>query len=57
LRGGEKTALEDTLFLVLYWTGPIGLGVFLAGLGYLIQSVARAERIGKKSEETKQKET
>ena len=43
-------AMEDTLFLVLYWTGPIGVGIFLAGLGYLIKCAAHA---AKESEKTK----
>ncbi len=42
-------ALEDTLFLVLYWSGPIGLGIFLAGLGYLIKCAALASRKERKS--------
>ena len=36
--------MEDTLFLVLYWTGPVGLGIFFAGLGYLIKCVAKAAK-------------
>jgi hypothetical protein len=40
-------AMADTLFLVLYWTGPVGLGMFFAGLGYLIKcagTVAQKDR-------------
>ena len=29
------------LWLVLYWGGPIGLGVFFIGLGVLLMAVAR----------------
>jgi hypothetical protein len=28
-------------FLVLFWTGPIGLGVFLAGLGVYYWGMSR----------------
>ena len=44
-------ALEDTLFTILFWSGPIGLGVFFLGLGYLIKCVANATRKGNKSKE------
>jgi hypothetical protein len=27
--------------LVLFWTGPIGIGVFLAGLGVLLWGIAK----------------
>ena len=36
--------LEDTmdsLWLALFWTGPIGVGVFLAGLGVLFWGIAQ----------------
>jgi len=41
-------AVEDALFPLLFWSGPIGLGVFFAGLGYFIKALAFA----KKSEKT-----
>jgi len=28
-------------FLILYWTGPIGIGVFLAGLGVLFWGISK----------------
>jgi hypothetical protein len=46
-------ALSDTLFIVLYWTGPVGLGIFFYGLGYLIKCAANATRKEKESKETK----
>jgi hypothetical protein len=46
-------AMEDTLFLVLYWTGPVGVGIFLAGLGYLIKCVAWAAKKDKESKDQK----
>jgi len=29
------------LWLALFWTGPIGVGVFLAGLGILFWGIAQ----------------
>ena len=52
-KGGEKMALEDSLFIILYWTGPIGLGIFFAGLGYLIKCTAIAARKDKESKNAK----
>ena len=46
-------AMADTLFIVLYWTGPVGLGIFFAGLGYLIKCAAVASRKERESKETK----
>jgi hypothetical protein len=46
-------ALEDTLFIILYWTGPVGLGIFLAGLGYLVKCTAIAARKDKESKSVK----
>jgi hypothetical protein len=46
-------AMADTLFLVLYWTGPVGLGIFFAGLGYLIKCVAKATKKEKESEDSR----
>jgi len=46
-------ALEDALFPLLFWGSPIGLGIFFAGLGYFILALARAARLEKKSEKTK----
>jgi formate-dependent nitrite reductase membrane component NrfD len=46
-------ALEDTLFPLLFWDSPIGLGIFFAGLGYLIKCAAVAARKERNSKETK----
>ncbi len=35
----------ENLWLVLFWTGPIGIGIFLAGLGCLIWLIAKAAEI------------
>jgi hypothetical protein len=46
-------ALEDALLPLLSWGSPIGLGIFFAGLGYLIKCAAVAARKEKNSKETK----
>jgi nitrogen fixation-related uncharacterized protein len=32
------------LWLSLYWTGPIGIGIFLAGLGVLFWGIGQTRR-------------
>jgi hypothetical protein len=39
----------DNLWLVLFWSGPIGIGIFLAGLGTFIWLVAKANEINKRT--------
>jgi hypothetical protein len=34
--------MED-LFLILFWTGPIGIGFFLMGLGVLFWGISRIQ--------------
>jgi hypothetical protein len=36
----------DSLWLSLYWTGPIGVGAFLAGLGVLFWGIAQLRSKG-----------
>ena len=31
------------LWLALFWTGPIGLGIFLAGLGVLFWGISKVQ--------------
>ena len=31
----------DNLWLTLFWTGPIGIGIFLMGLGVLFWGIGR----------------
>lgn len=31
----------DNLWMALFWTGPIGVGAFLAGLGVLFWGIGR----------------
>jgi hypothetical protein len=37
------------LFLILFWSGPIGLGIFLALLGVFIWLLAKADEISKRT--------
>ena len=46
-------ALEDTLFIVLYWIGPVGLGIFFAGLGYLIKCVGKVAQKDREYKDSK----
>ena len=39
----------DELFLILFWSGPIGLGIFLALLGIFIWLLAKADEISKRT--------
>ncbi|MDY6917333.1 MAG: hypothetical protein SVP26_05220 [Chloroflexota bacterium] len=39
----------DSMWLVFYWTGPIGVGVFLACLGILIWLLAKANDVNKRT--------
>lgn len=42
--------MGDTLFLVLFWSGPIGIGGFLALLGVFIWLLAKADAIKKQTQ-------
>lgn len=44
----------DSLWLSLYWGSPIGLGIFLAGLGVLFYLGAKADEIRKRMKDKKQ---
>ena len=37
------------MWLVFYWTGPIGVGVFLASLGAFIWMLAKANEVNKRT--------
>lgn len=39
----------ETLFLVLYWTGPIGIGFFLVCLGSMIYLLTKADETSKRT--------
>ena len=38
----------ENLWLVLFWTGPIGVGIFLVCLGGMIYLLAEADAIKKR---------
>jgi hypothetical protein len=42
--------MADTLFLILGWSGPIGIGIFLVCLGGMIYLLSKADE---KSKQTK----
>jgi hypothetical protein len=37
------------IWLVLFWTGPIGVGIFLVCLGGMIYLISKADEIGKRT--------
>ena len=41
--------MADTLFLLLYWTGPIGIGIFLLCLGGMLYLLTKADVMRKRS--------
>ena len=40
--------MADTLFLLLYWTGPIGIGIFLVCLGAMLYLLSKADEVSKR---------
>ena len=44
-----KEEKMEGLWLVLFWSGPIGLGIFLALLGTFIWLLAKADEIRKRT--------
>ncbi len=41
--------MEDTFFLLFYWTGPIGVGIFLVCLGTMIWLLTKADETSKRT--------
>lgn len=39
----------DNLWMVFFWSGPIGLGVFLLCLGGFIYLLSRADEVSKRT--------
>ncbi len=39
----------DNLWLVFFWSGPIGLGAFLISLGLFIWLLAKADEVKKRT--------
>jgi len=42
----------ENLWLVLFWSGPIGVGIFLVCLGGMIFLLAKAGEINRRTKET-----
>ena len=40
--------MADSLFLILGWPGPVGIGIFLVCLGTMIFLIAKADEISKR---------
>jgi hypothetical protein len=54
IQSGNKTKCsikggEMDMWLVLYWTGPIGVGIFLVCLGGMIYLLSKADEVGKRT--------
>ena len=41
--------MADTLFVLLFWSGPIGLGIGLALIGTFVLLLAKADEISKRT--------
>jgi len=41
--------MADTLFLILFWSGPIGLGIGLVLIGTFVWLLAKADEISKRT--------
>jgi hypothetical protein len=41
--------MDGSLFLVLFWSGPIGVGIFLVCLGTMIFLLAKAGEVSKRT--------
>lgn len=39
----------ENLWLVLFWSGPIGLGIFLVCLGGMLYLLSKADEISKRT--------
>ena len=39
----------ENLWLVLFWTGPIGIGIFLVCLGAMLYLLSKADEISKRT--------
>jgi hypothetical protein len=54
IQSGNKTKCSIKggamdMWLVLYWTGPIGVGIFLVCLGGMIYLISKADEVGKRT--------
>ncbi len=42
--------MDGNLWLALFWTGPIGVGIFLVCLGAMIYLLAKANEVNKRTQ-------
>jgi len=40
----------DGMWLVFFWSGPIGVGIFLVGLGLMLWLIVKANKINKRTQ-------
>jgi len=45
----KEGKMADTLFLLLFWSGPIGLGIGLTLIGTFVLLLAKANEISKRT--------
>ena len=45
----KEGEMEDSLFLILFWSGPVGIGIFLVCLGAMIYMLSKADEISKRT--------
>ena len=41
--------MADTMFLILGWSGPVGIGIFLVCLGGMIYLLSKADETSKRT--------
>lgn len=41
--------MADTLFLLFFWSGPVGIGFFLVCLGTMLYLLSKADEISKRT--------
>jgi hypothetical protein len=46
----------ESLFPLLWWSGPIGLGSFFAGLGVFLWGIGQVERARRPAQEPRREE-
>jgi hypothetical protein len=49
VRAVKEVLVMESMWLVLFWTGPIGVGFFLACLGAMILMLSKADEINKRT--------
>lgn len=49
VRAVKEVLVMEGMWLVLFWTGPIGVGFFLACLGAMVLMLSKADEINKRT--------